>query len=131
MYKVGIKNSFTAKHFLRGDFDEESLPHSHPYEVEWRCSTKELDENGFSIDIALMKTVLEDVLARIDGRLLNDLPFFEQRQPSVENCAQYISSSILSAPEMKHLITPALSEMEIRIWEAPDAWASYVHSLSV
>ena len=47
--------------FLHGDFGEESVPHSHPYEVEVVCRNRELDTNGFSTDIAVMESALEEV----------------------------------------------------------------------
>ena len=65
MYQVGIKNKFRARHFLVGDFGEETLPHEHEYMVEWICATHVLDENGFSMNIAVMEEKLQNLIDQI------------------------------------------------------------------
>ena len=128
MYQVGIKNTFRASHFLVGDFAEETLPHEHEYTVEWICSTNVLDENGFSVDIALMEEELQRMVDRIQGKLLNDLPFFKDRQVSVENMAHYIHAALAQALEERGRTMESILESRIKIWESDTAWAAYVHS---
>lgn len=123
MYKSGVKETLRARHFLRGDFDEESVPHSHPYEVELTGETDVLDENGFSLDIALMEETLTSVLNTIDDVLLNDLPFFAERQPSLENLCLYIWKECREILQDSSTLLP--KTLTIRIWESPTAWASY------
>ena len=94
MYRVGVKGKFQARHFLVGDFGDETTPHSHEYTVNWSLKTVDLDENGFSLDIALLEETLEIVLRDLDERLLNDFAFFETRQPSVENTASFLHDSL-------------------------------------
>jgi 6-pyruvoyltetrahydropterin/6-carboxytetrahydropterin synthase len=125
MYQVGIKNRFQARHFLRGDFAEESLPHEHSYELEWLCRTESLDENGFSVDIALLEELLEAEVKAVRGRLLNDLEFFRDRQPSVENMAGFFHARMLAALEGRGYAVHRIVSAELKIWESPQAWASY------
>ena len=126
MFQVGIKNRFRAGHFLRGDFGEETRPHEHDYVLEWICSTVALDENGFSVDIALMEELLAAVADSIQGKLLNDLEFFRDRQPSVENMARFIHRRLSDALEGRGYPLPTILQSEIKIWESETAWASYV-----
>ncbi len=119
MYKTGVIRPLNAHHFLRGDFGPESEPHAHPYEVEWMRTTQTLDENGFSTDIAAMEHTLESVLGEIDNKLLNDLPFFQDRQTSLENLARYL------AERLDETLPQPDSVTEIKIWESKTAWASY------
>ena len=128
MYQVGIKNSFKARHFLVGDFAEESLPHEHEYQVEWTCSTNVLDENGFSVDIALMEEELQRLVDGIRGSLLNDLDFFKDRQVSVENMAHYIHTTLVEALEKRSCSLESIFEFQVKIWESDTAWAAYIHS---
>lgn len=117
-YHTGISRSFRVRHFLRGDFGDESVPHSHPYRIEWVCRSPGLDQNGFAVDIARMEHSLEALLARLDDVLLNDLPYFRERQPSLENLASYLLDQLEAH-------TPAgVEERTIRIWESETAWAS-------
>lgn len=126
MFQVGIKNRFRARHFLRGDFGEESHPHEHEYVLEWVCSTAALDENGFSVDIALMEELLAEAVASIEGQLLNDLEFFQERQPSVENMARFFHRRLFDALEGRGYAVSTVLRAEIRIWESETAWASYL-----
>jgi 6-pyruvoyl-tetrahydropterin synthase len=93
--------------------------------VEWRVATSSLDENGFSVDIALMEDLLEKITSGIADRLLNDLEFFKERQASVENTALYLHQELSRALEEHGVDVDAFQEMEIKIWESDVAWASY------
>lgn len=122
MFHTGVKRRFTARHFLRGDFGPESEPHSHPYEVEWVCGVRGLDENGFGVDIAAMEDAMEDTLGRIDDRLLNDIEFFRTRQPSLENLAVYLEAKLSDRVSGLGVIPASNS---VQIWESDTAWARY------
>ncbi len=126
MYRVGVKGSFQARHFLHGDFGAETVPHSHKYTVDWMLCTETLDENGFSLDIAMLEEVLEIVLRDLDDRLLNDLEFFENRQVSVENTAAFLDEMLFGILEEREFPVSEVIECEIRIWESDTAWASFV-----
>jgi 6-pyruvoyl-tetrahydropterin synthase len=125
MFQAGVKKKFLARHFLRGDFDEETVAHSHDYLVYWRVATEDLDENGFSVDIALMEELLEGFLAEHKEKLLNDLPFFHNRQASVENTALYLHRKLSEGLEQHGVDPKPFIEMEVTIWESEEAWASY------
>ena len=128
MYQVGIRNKFRATHFLRGDFAEETLPHEHEYIVEWICSTNVLDENGFSVDIAVMEEQLQRLIDRIQGKSLNDLEFFKERQVSVENLAQYFHTDLVEGLKKQNFSLESVIEFQVKIWESETAWAAYIHA---
>jgi 6-pyruvoyl-tetrahydropterin synthase len=125
MYSVGIKRQFTTGHFLVGDFGEETKPHSHVYTAEWFCSTDELDENDFAVNIALMEEVLERVVDGLSDKLLNDLDFFKGRQASVENLARFILRSLVGPLEKGGMDLARIKSTELRVWESETAWASF------
>ncbi len=126
MYSAGVERTLRARHFLRGDFGEESVPHAHPYRVELICSNRNLDKNGFSTNIAVIEEELEKALQAIDDRLLNDLPYFSQRQPSLENLCSFLHKELVDA--LSNYDDPVPEELCIRIWESSTAWASYTGS---
>ena len=127
MYKVGVKIPMNVGHYLVGDFDDESRPHRHPYEVEWCCTIESLDENGFSVDIARMKYMMQKLSVEIAGLMLNDLPFFDRKQTSIENFAGYVDFWLREFDNNEgRSIFPNLFESEIRVWEDPGAWASVI-----
>ena len=127
MYRVGVKGKFQARHFLVGDFGDETKPHTHTYTVNWTLKTRDLDENGFSLDIALLEETLEIVLRDLDERLLNDLDFFHHRQPSVENTANFLHQSLFGILAEHDFPAERILKSEVQIWESDTAWASYVH----
>jgi 6-pyruvoyltetrahydropterin/6-carboxytetrahydropterin synthase len=126
MFQVGVRNRLRASHFLRGDFGEETQPHEHDYVLEWNCSTMALDENGFSVDIALMEELLAATVGSLDGCLLNDLEFFRERQPSVENMARFVHRRLFDALEGRGYPVATILQSRIKIWESETAWASYL-----
>ena len=126
MFKVGIRNTFHAEHFLRGDFGPESLPHGHSYVLEWVGCTDSLDENGFAVDIALLEELLRQEVEAIRGQLLNDLEFFREWQPSVENMARFFHGRLLEALVGRGYPVARIVRAELTIWESDSAWASYI-----
>ena len=125
MYRVGVKHSASVSHFLVGDFGEETVPHSHDYTVEWVCQTDDLDEHGFSVDIAAMEEILSGLLSELEGVLLNDMPYFESTQPSVENFARFVFDKTVDGLRARGMNPGLRSGAEILVWESPTAWASY------
>ena len=128
MYRVGIKNTFRARHFLIGDFAEETHPHEHEYVVEWTCATNVLDENGFSVNIAVMEEELQNLIDGMRGKLINDLEFFKDRQVSVENMAHYLHTALVDALNRRSFSMESVIEFQVKIWESETAWAAYIHS---
>ncbi|UCF97348.1 MAG: 6-carboxytetrahydropterin synthase [Spirochaetaceae bacterium] len=128
MYQVGIKNKFRASHFLIGDFAEETLPHEHEYLVEWICSTNVLDENGFSVDIAVLEEELQRLIDDIQGKRLNDLEFFKDRQVSVENLAHFVCTALVDALNRRSFSLRSIQEFQVKIWESETAWAAYLQT---
>lgn len=125
MFSTGVQKKLQARHYLRGNFGEESSPHSHPYLVEAVCRSPELDGNGFSTDIAVLEDQLGAILDEIDDVLLNELAFFQDRQPSLENLCVYLWDRLVEGLRGRN--TPVPAELEIRIWESGTSWASYDH----
>jgi 6-pyruvoyl-tetrahydropterin synthase len=125
MYKVGIRSSFRARHFLAGIAGPESSPHEHTYALQWACAVETLDEHGFSVDIALLEELLQQGVEAVRGQLLNDLEFFWERQPSVENMAGFFHGSLLAALAGRGYPVARIVSTELTIWESDSAWASY------
>jgi 6-pyruvoyltetrahydropterin/6-carboxytetrahydropterin synthase len=127
MYRTGIKAPCRVRHRLIGDFGDEAVPHEHRYEIEWICSVNELDQDGFGVNIDVLKETLAHVLEEIEGRMLNDISFFQGKQASIENTAVYLSERLRALLEEDRYPLDTMHRWEIVVWEAEDAWASYVH----
>jgi 6-pyruvoyl-tetrahydropterin synthase len=121
MFTTGVDRPLNARHYLPTEEGPEARDHQHPYVVEWLVRVPALDEKGYGTDIAWMERTLEAILADIDGVLLNDLPAFSARLPSLENLCVYLWERCAATG-----ITGKLGgSMSIKIWENEHAWAQY------
>ena len=121
MYTLAVARDFTARHYLTvPDPGPEGEPHAHDYRMEVRFSGPELNEFGYLVDIDAVNDVLDDLLGRYEGAMLNDLPEFDGRNPSVERFAGHIGDGVVErAP------TETPTGVAVRLWEGEDAWARY------
>jgi 6-pyruvoyl-tetrahydropterin synthase len=128
MYRTGIEAACRVRHHLIGDFGDETIPHEHEYQVGWVCTVSELDEFGFGVNIDVLRERLAEAIEGIDGRLLNDLPFFKGKQTSIENTAHYLCDNLYEMLQQEGYPLYTMREWEIVVREADDAWASFLRT---
>ncbi|MFW6385516.1 MAG: 6-pyruvoyl trahydropterin synthase family protein [Halodesulfurarchaeum sp.] len=120
-YELTVRRSFVAQHFLTvPDAGPEGEVHSHEFLVEVQLAGPSLGSYGYLVDIDDVNEVLDDLEERYRETLLNDLPEFEGRNPSVEHFARLFGDRI----EGK-LTDPNPDRLVVRIWEDESAWASH------
>ena len=123
VYEITIEATFSASHQLRGYKAEIEPLHGHNFRVEVSIAARELDQVGLVIDFLELDERLKEVLAPFDHRHLNDLPPFDQLNPSTENMARYFFERL-----EEKLERPELELRRVRVWEAPTYRASYSKS---
>lgn len=121
MYETGLVMRLLSSHYLTAASCCERAEHNHHYTVEAIIKAPQLDSHGYLIDITVLRAVLGSVLDRYQSRCMNDLPEFTDRAPTMENLAGEIWKRVRSRLEGGWGGT-----LTIRIWEAEDAWASFV-----
>lgn len=120
-HELAVTRELIAQHFLTvPDPGPEGEVHSHRFTVEVRFAGPELDEYGYLVDIDAVNAILDDLEARYRDALLNDLPEFEGLNPSVEHFARLFGDRVAAA-----LDEPNPDELEVRVWEDEEAWASH------
>ena len=66
-------------------------PHGHTYHMEVAVLGFIDPETGFVIDFKKLNQILKDgVIERMDHRLLNNIPYFKDKSPTVENMLYYV-----------------------------------------
>jgi len=121
MYILGLGRDFQARHFLvGGDWGPENDPHDHAYRVEVRLTSEALDPHGYIVDLDDLNALLDRVVDRYQGRLLNDLPEFTGLNPSIEHLSRFFCQQLAAG-----LAGQGLKGIEVRIWETDKAWAAY------
>ena len=125
MYTVAVKRDFVAQHFLiGGDWGPENQRHSHHYQVEVRLEGDKLDQHGYLVDIVDIEAQLEALVAYYRDQTLNDLPEFEELNPSIERFSRILAETLAG-----RIQAATLRAVNVQVWENEIAWAAYRHEL--
>lgn len=119
MFEVVVSGTFRAAHRLRLlDGSLEPL-HDHAWNIRVTCRGKALNEDGLLVDFTVLRPRLMKILADMDGRELNTLPAFAERNPSAENVAVHI------ADELARAASDATPIASVEAEEEPGCFARY------
>ena len=94
MFEISVQGSFSAAHRVRGYKGDCAGVHGHTYRIEGRIRTKNLNKLGMAMDFRKVKNILKKILANLDHKNLNDLPFFKRHNATAEWIAVYIYQEI-------------------------------------
>ena len=119
-YEVKIITSFAAAHNLRNFKGKCENVHGHNWKIEVVLRGSRLNESDLLVDFAEVKKETNRILDELDHRYLNDIPFFQENNPSSENIARYIFEQL----------SPRFGDAGIKIysvsaWESDNACATY------
>lgn len=128
MYTVTVRDAFIAQYYLTvPNAGPEGEPHSREYGVELTFEGPGLDEYGYLFDIDEAKAALGDVKERYTDRLINDLPEFEDTNPSVERFCREIATRVIEAMDLE--TTETIETLRVTLHEDETAWAAYERSV--
>lgn len=120
IFEVYVKTHFSAAHALIGYPGDCARVHGHNWMVEVYVKCKELDEIGIGIDFREIKQAVKKVIKNLDHFNLNDLPSFENTNPTSENIAKFLYKEV-----GKIINSDLISVSKIRVCETPGAGAFY------
>ena len=121
MFELSIKQDIAAAHFLRGYEGKCKNLHGHTWQVEVFVEGEELDEVGMVLDFRVMKQRLKTLLDTMDHSCLNDMPYFQEVNPTTENLAKYIYERF-----QKDVYPCRLTR--VKIWESDITCVTYYES---
>jgi 6-pyruvoyltetrahydropterin/6-carboxytetrahydropterin synthase len=121
MYQVSIQTSFAAAHFLRNYKGKCENLHGHNWKVEVTVSKKTLDKAGMAIDFSLLKQKTNNIVEKFDHTHLNEIPLFEETNPSSENIAACIFNLL-----QKELKGTTVKPVSVSVWETENSRATYI-----
>ena len=119
-YEVKIISDFAAAHNLRNFRGKCENLHGHNWKVEVVLRGDRLDGSGVLVDFSEVKQATRDILAELDHQYLNDLPFFQERNPSSEYIAQFLFQRLSERLNNDHNRIYSVSA-----WESVNACATY------
>ena len=88
--------------------------------MEITVGAPDLNSEGILIDFRLVKKWLKEILDEMDHQHLNELPFFQGKNPSSENIAYYVYKAL--QPKVKEA---AVKVLRVKVWESENSVVSY------
>jgi 6-pyruvoyltetrahydropterin/6-carboxytetrahydropterin synthase len=120
MYEITVEAEFSSAHSLRGyEGGCESL-HGHNWRVEVFVRSARLDTLGMVVDFRTLKARVRALVKDLDHKNLNEIPPFDDINPTAENISEHIYKAI-SAELEKDSVRVSM----VRVWESNTASAAY------
>ena len=119
-FDISVSASFSAAHAIKGMVGSCEKLHGHNWKVEIHVVTDDLDNRGVAIDYRELRSLLQQIVNRLDHSVLNEVPELEGISPTCENMAKYIFTA---------LVRELPSEQKlgmVRIWESDYSSAAYM-----
>ncbi len=123
MFEVSVEDSFAAGHALRGYRGKCENPHGHNYKVRITLAGESLDHLGLLYDFKDLKTVMNEVIERLDHQFLNDIEPFRRLNPSAENMARYFYQEMNQ--RLQGSTDGRVRVIRVKLWETDTTTATY------
>ncbi len=94
MFKLKVQDYFSAAHYLKNYEGPCENLHGHNWKVELLVEGSQLNNLDILIDFKILKSILKETLDELDHKLLNEIPYFKNVNPSSERLAEYIFKKI-------------------------------------
>lgn len=121
MFEITINRVFCAAHAIRlPDGSLESL-HGHNWQVHATVAAKQLDDLDLVMDFHVLAGIVDQLLAGVDNRCLNEVPPFSEgrHSPTAERVAWWLGEQIIKQ------LPAAATLVDVTVSEAPGCTARY------
>ena len=123
MFELELEGHFAAAHRLREYEGNCEHLHGHNWKVRLVLAGTSQDDLGMLIDFREARRILDEVMDVLDHQYLNDLPCFEQLNPTTENIARYIHGEISTR------LPEGVNVKRVTAWESEHCAATYYEEL--
>ena len=120
IFEVYIETHFSAAHALKGYPGDCARLHGHNWIIQVYVRCRELDDIGIGIDFRVIKENVKDVLQGLDHFNMNELPAFQEDNPTSENIAKYLYREL-----SKRIDSDKVKVSKVKVSETPNAGAFY------
>jgi len=122
MFEIAVEQGFASAHALRNYKGRCENVHGHNWKVRVVIEGEKLDQTGMLVDFLDVKSLMGEILDRIDHQFLNEIPPFDVVNPSAENIAEYFYQQMAGRLDA----TPVPVRIrEVKIWETDIQSATY------
>jgi 6-pyruvoyltetrahydropterin/6-carboxytetrahydropterin synthase len=119
MYRLSVEKSISTAHRLNDYQGPCARIHGHNWRIRLDVLADKLDQTGIAIDFSDLENILWHVIGRFDHQLLNDVPPFDQLNPTAENIARYVYQ------EAQKQLNSTIRVAAVTIWETDNTLVSY------
>ena len=129
MFSLTVRRHFMIAHSLpREAFGPAQALHGATFVAEVSFRRRTLNEDAIVLDIGAAGTMIEEVLAGLNYRNLDEHPDFAGKLSTTEALAEYIAQFV--AEKLKDDPDGGqLTGIDVTLRENPDAWATYTLDL--
>jgi 6-pyruvoyltetrahydropterin/6-carboxytetrahydropterin synthase len=121
MFEVTVEQTFAAGHALRNYRGKCENVHGHNYRVRVTVQGNQLDATGLLVDFLEVNRLISGTVEYLDHRFINDLPPFDQLNPSAENIAKYFYEKVSGGLNSEG----AARVSAVQVWETDVSSAVY------
>lgn len=119
-YTLKVINDFASAHSLRNYPGDCRRLHGHNWKLETEVVATELDELGMAIDFKTVKQAAKKVTDELDHRYLNEIPPFDELNPTAENMAAHLFRRLSEEINQARVRVSAVT-----LWETERACVRY------
>ena len=120
VFEIYVQTHFSAAHALRGYPGDCARVHGHNWIIDVFVRCNKLNEIGIGLDFREIKESVKRVLKDLDHFNLNELPVFQDVNPTSENIARFLYEEL-----SRHLNSDSITVSRIKVSETPGAGAFY------
>jgi 6-pyruvoyltetrahydropterin/6-carboxytetrahydropterin synthase len=130
VFSLTVRRHFMVAHSLpREAFGPAQALHGATFVAEVTFRRRALNRDAIVLDIGAAGGIIEDVLAGLNYRNLDEHPDFEGALTTTEALAEYIAQAV--ATKLKDNDDGReLTGIDVTLRENPDAWATYALDLT-
>lgn len=99
--------------------------HGHNYRTRVFLRADRLDALGMVYDFSRLKALMNEVVGPFDHAIINDIPPFDQRNPTAENLAEYIYTEIRRRLADDETAAGRVDLAKVELWENDTCCAMY------
>lgn len=124
-YTVLKEFGFAAGHHIPDHPGKCQYLHGHNYRTLVYLRAEELDPMGMVYDFGRLKALMNEVVGPFDHRVINDIPPFDERNPTAENLAAYIFSEIEGRLAQDETAAGRVTVSKVELWETQTCCAIF------
>lgn len=119
VYELTVRDHFDAAHALIGYDGPCRFLHGHTWDVEVTIEGERLDDVGMLCDFKDVKGAIHAILDNFDHHCVNDVPPFDQVNPTAEHLARVVFC------ELEPRLPEGVALKEVAVWESPAARVAF------